>query len=350
MNHNEAFSILGIEEGASMDEVRKAFRKKAAEFHPDRNKDPGAEDKFKTINEASQFLEKNGTTAVDVPNVDFNVAVEDIFKDIFFRQGNGGMPFNGAGIPFGGRRYTYQTQEAPPIVVSLEVPFDMFVTGGKKEVRYLRNVKCTECSNGKKTTDCIRCAGKGYRKYGEGPDPGTFRRVGSEKELPCTTCKGTGKVASGPSSCDSCGSSGFSKSSFSTSVSIPPGIQNGVRLIVPNVGNYNSNGTYDPIHVAISVIPDKDMQLAGIDVISVVEVSLLEALKGTKKRLRTVRGEKTLAIPPKTKNKDTIKVHGFGVPPMGSHVFCINVSYPDDVQGLIDVLDKKETSEVSTGV
>jgi DnaJ-class molecular chaperone len=92
------------------------------------------------------------------------------------------------------------------------------------------------------------------------------------------------------------------------------------------------------------VLKDPDMNLSGADVISKIEISLLESLKGTKRTIRTIKGERTLIIPPKIKNGDNIKVNGFGIPDRGSHVFLINVSYPEDVSRLIEVLENNNIS------
>jgi molecular chaperone DnaJ len=329
MNTHQACSLLEVPVGASMDDVKKAFKKKAAEYHPDRNKAEDAETKFKAVNEAYQLLEKHGTTPPafsDVSSQFYNHS--DHLADELRRQMD--QVFN---IHF---RQPNQAR-GEPIIVNVEVPFEMAVLGGKKEITYERTVKCDCSSQAAGKVLCQKCGGHGYRKYGHGP------QSPEDKQLPCTNCKGTGYTPSSvQSSCSECAGSGMKKSVDTLKVSIPPGVESGLRLILKGKGHYRPSGVYDNVIAVMHVLPDHDMQLSGEDVISVVELNLLEALKGTKRKLRTVKGEKTLTFKPKTRHRDTVKVSGFGVPPNGAHTIIVNVSYPEDVTDLIKVLESKD--------
>ncbi len=244
MNIQEACNILGIELGASPDEAKKAFRKKAAEYHPDKNQSEGAEAKFKEINAAYQLVEKHGT----VPQTQ-NVGSEfydhgDHLAEEIRRRMN---------INFGFGRPNYIRSE--PIIVSIDIPFEVAVLGGSKDVTYERTIKCEACNAGKVETNkvkCKKCDGKGHRKYGE-----------VNKELPCTTCGGSGYTCT-KSSCRECNESGIRKSvRYFFKVTIPPGMESGVRLILKGKGNYNALiGQYDNVIAVISVTPDShDMHL-----------------------------------------------------------------------------------------
>lgn len=349
MNTNEACEILEVDVGCSMDDVKKAFRKKAAKYHPDKNPDnPEAVDEFKKVNAAFQHLEKYGTQFVNVNNFsqnsDFDMAEEirrninSFFGGTFRRPPFQANPFQSS--PFGGvEQY---------LTVNIDIPFEMSVIGGKKDITYERNVKCDSCDGGKSASKvkCQKCSGTGHRTYG------SIRRAdGEEKELPCTNCKGSGYVTGAASFCNDCSGSGLKKNLENLRIVIPAGVESGLRLGIQERGNYNKSiGFFENLVVVISVIPDHDMQRRGPDVISVIELTLLESLKGTRKKLRTVHGEKTLTIRPKTKNKDVVRVSGFGVPPNGSHEFVINVNYPEDVSDIIQVLEnkvEKEPEEIS---
>ncbi len=328
MNIQEACNILGIEPGTSKEEAKKAFRKKAAEYHPDKNSSDGAEQKFKDINSAYQLIEKHGTTP-QTSNVgsEFYDHGDHLAEELRRRMNiNFGFGF--------GRPSQFRSE---PIIVSTDIPFDVAVLGGRKEITYERTIKCESCTGGKISTNkvmCPKCGGHGHRKYGS-----------EDRELPCTTCGATGYI-SNETTCSDCRGSGTRKSVDTLKISIPPGMESGVRLILKGKGNYNAAiGQYDSVIAVISVLPDHDMQLDNGDVISVVELSLLEALKGTKKTVRTVKGEKTLAFKPKTRHRDSIRVSGFGVPPHGGHTIIVNVSYPDNVDDLIDVLENKPKTE-----
>lgn len=335
MNIQDACNILGIAPGASKEDAKKAFKKKAIEYHPDKNSSEGAEQKFKEINSAYQLIEKHGT----VPQYS-NVGSEfydhgDHLAEELRRRMNVNFGF---GFGFG-RPAQFRSE---PIIISVEIPFEIAVLGGKKEVTYERTIKCETCSGGKVSINkimCSKCGGHGHRKYGT-----------DERELPCTTCGATGYI-SNDVTCNECHGSGIKKSIDTLKITIPPGMESGIRLILKGKGNYNpAVSIYDNVIAVISVLPDHDMHLDNGDVISVIELSLLEALQGTKKTVRTVKGEKTLAFKPKTRHRDTIRVSGFGVPPHGAHTVVVNVSYPDNVDDIIDVLknkDKLEPEEIS---
>lgn len=328
MNIQEACSILGIEEGSSKDEVKKAFKKKAIEYHPDKNKAADAEQKFKDINNAYQLLDKHGTIPISTNvNSEFYDHSADFAEELRRR-----MDFMNFGF---GRPIQFHSN---PIIIPLDIPFEMSVLGGVKEINYERTIKCNACNNGKISVNkvkCTKCEGKGYRTYGT-----------DDKNLPCTTCGGTGSISNNIN-CKECGGSGTRKSLDTLKITIPPGVISSTKLILKNKGNYNDTmNIYDNVIVVISVLPDKELQLSGNDVISVIEISLLEALQGTKKTIRTVKGDKILAFKPKTKNKETIRVAGFGVPPNGAHTIIVNVSYPDNVDELINVLINKQEPQL----
>lgn len=320
MNINEACNLLGIPTNSSADDVKKAFRKKAAEYHPDRNSDKDAEVKFKAINEAYQLLDKNGTDPYDDDDFLLRKLREEMMRNF-----GGSVRVNLNGRP--------SVVNSEPIIVPIEISFETSIIGGKKDITYERDVKCSYCSDGNVfgTDVCDKCKGFGWRTYGN-----------DHRELPCTTCGGTGKTKH---KCGSCNGSGSVKRTDSVKISIPPGSSSGMRMILKGMGNYRSVGIYDNVIAVIHVIKDKDMELNGDDVISTVELSLLEALRGTKKKLRTIKGEKLLSFQPKTRHKDTVRVGGYGVPPYGSHIVIVEVKYPDDVSGVIKALESTKEGE-----
>lgn len=339
MNTHEACNILEIPLGSSQGDIKKAFKKMAVKYHPDRNKGESAEKKFKEVNEAFQFLEKYGAQTSTNPLHD-NYDHGDHFADELRRRMNEtfNINFGGGRDPFGGSPFgTPRKAGPPPVIVSLDVSFEISVLGGRREISFERSEKCGVCNDGKLSknkTICQKCAGHGKRKYGN-----------DNRELPCTSCSGTG-YNSKSVNCPTCNGVGFRKVTTSFTVSVPPGVESGTRLTLKGKGNYISNNNYGNVSVIISVIPDAEMQLNGKDVISVVELSLLEALKGTKKKLRTIKGDKTLSFKPKTKHRDTVRVQGYGVPPYGAHSFLINVNYPENVDDIVNVLEQN-SEEIS---
>lgn len=316
MNIQEACQILNVPIGASESDVKSAFKKKAIEYHPDRNKSSDAEDKFKQINAAYQLLEKHGTSPPvvhDVSSVFFDPS--EMFADELRKQME--------------NVFKNKINSTPPLVVSVKISFEESVLGCKKEFNYSRLVMCA-CINNQ---TCTKCNGSGTRKYGMSGSDG--------RELPCTNCQGTGKLFRNyASSCNQCKGQGKYKETKTLTITIPPGTSG--QLIIPQKGNYNPLiKAYEDLIVKVFVEENtKGLSLHGQDVISTVDLTLLESLKGTKKLLVTVKGEKSLEFKPKIKNGDRIRVSGFGVPPNGAHIFIVNVIYPDDVSELINCLEK----------
>lgn len=290
MNLTEAYEVLGIDSSATKDEIKSAFKKNAAKYHPDVNKSNDAEDKFKKVGEAYQLLTNPN------PSNHFRSSDDEVLNEIRRRvaetfRTNIGMPmgdpfmnFSIHNIPNGYSNVHGVSVE--PIIVNLKIPFKISVIGSKEEIKYNRDVFC--CN-------------KTY----------------------CERCKGTGKV----------------NITQTVKVKIPPGTSHSSRLVLKGVGHFVTEGLNGNVIVNISVEDVPNMILSGLDVISTIELSLLEALKGTRVTVNTIHGNKTLTINPKTKHGDKIRVSGYGTPPLGAHIFHINVNYPKDVSRVIEFLE-----------
>lgn len=254
MNSNEAREMLGVNSDASEEEVKKAYRKKAAELHPDRNKSETAEDDFKRLNQAYELLQKGEGPP------------EFVRMDDFFRPFAGGFSIN-FGTPSYVRAQNFYSVRTEPVTIS----FQESILG------------CSE----KKTR----------------VEVGIGQEEAEKKEI---------------------------------SIKIPPGVTNGGKIgaIVKT-----EKGPAVRVGIPIIVLPDSEMSRDGRDVISMIEVTLLEALKGTSRQVRTVKGEKALKIKPGIRNQEIVRVAGFGVPPHGSHLFVVKVNYPNDTDKLIEFLE-----------
>jgi len=333
MNSFEAFKILELQPEATEEEIDKAFRKRAAKLHPDVNKDGNAEADFKRLNEAYQLLKHKGPNRQsDFDPVDFHQTFESAFAEQFF---------NGArGVKFSFR--TYGTAVSMRANTTATITFEESILGCIKEVSYERRMPCDECS-GKcyiiRSSDkpCQKCQGKGSRTYGEG-----------DKEMPCTSCGGTGHPKE-KKICANCNGIGSAPKDFSAKVKIPPGVVDGKSVVLHEHGHYSPAGMrkWADAEVIISVLPDQELSRQGLNVVSIVKISLLEALKGVTKKVRTVKGEKTLKIQPKRKHADQIMAAGLGVPPLGGHVFILDVEYPENLEPLILVLEE-QGADIST--
>ena len=132
---------------------------------------------------------------------------------------------------------------------------------------------------------------------------------------------------------------------------MPPGVSPGFSILVPQKGDYLPKyQTYADAVFSIHVVADRELSRDGHDVVSTIDIDLVDALKGTNKKVRTVRGEKTLKIQQGARHKDVIRVNGFGVLPNGGHLFILDVKYPDNLEPIIGALeDVKEEPEIITG-
>lgn len=317
MDIRSACSILEIPIGSSGDDVSKAFRKKAAIYHPD--KETGDIDKFKEINEAFQLLQQHGTIINDFRNVkDPSYShSHDLYEELKIKMNE---------------TFNYNNHHLNTNVLC-KISFIESVLGTTKEIVYSKKDKCERC-NGRKfeisNKKCGKCDGKGHRKY-------------ESKDLPCITCKATGYESK---ICESCKGNGLLNVIAKLSINIAPGTLDGKVFYYERLGNYVSGTIYEGLSLTISVELDKDMLLDNKDIVSEVTIGLLEALKGTKISVRTIKGDKTLKLKPGVKNGDIINVSGYGVPPNGSHVITINVDYPDNIDSLIQFLENQNVDKV----
>lgn len=325
MNVQEACGILGIQLGCDIQEADKAFKKLAVKFHPDKNKAQDSEEKFKKINEAYQFLKKNGTS-IQNNSFGFNAGygMED-FISSFFRHNV--QDFSG---PF--RRTTVNSVY---IKGTIDISFSESITGCEKSILLKRKEVCSTCSGtGVSHTVsgvCKRCNGDKKIKV-------------NGKELPCTGCGGTG-FGKNSLSCSTCNGQKVINQEKEIRVSIPAGVKSGEKLRIPGVGDY-VQGRYTDAIYQVAVEKDQEFKRQGNDVISNITISLLESLKGSSKDVNTCYGKKTLKIKAGIKNFDTIRVKGFGVGNSGYHIFKVNVTYPKNTQPIIDLLENYPEDDI----
>lgn len=300
------YEILGLDQSASQDDIKKAYRKLAGKYHPDVNKDSNAEAKFKEITSAYQILSNSSKSQATPQPTWYSTTVRSI--------------------------------QFSPLQSQIEINFIDSILGCKKTIQVSRYIKCNSCDGqgGFFTVDvCETCKGMGHKA------------VRSNNHITvidvCSLCEGSGKIFE---KCQACNAMGASKTDVSFDVNVPGGIYDGQVIRLGGGGHFRSSplGTgYSDAFILVKVEPDQDMILDGMNVISTIKISLLDALVGSEKEVRTAHGNTVIQIPKLSKNKETIIKSGFGAvrnSNFGDHIFILDVLYPDDVSGIISCLQK----------
>ncbi len=314
MKLQEARDVLGVSAGASQDEVKKKYRELTKKYHPDVNKEPEAEEKFKKINEAYQCVSTGKST-------DREENLNSGFSNSHYN------PFSN----FGNRRQN----NAPNIDLHTTISFKESVLGCKKELKFSRNGKCTNCNgNGyfNINNGCDRCGGSGNISGRQGNM--IFNRT-------CDKCFGK----STSDACKLCEENGFVNTDVSITVNIPGGVMTGNILRLGGMGNYVGSfmtmDQYTDAHLHITVMPDDNLSLDGANVISTLDISLLDALRGCNKSVKTILGLKDIVIKPMSRNKDEIIISNAGVNGLGNQIVILDVKYPDNANKIIDILSSE---------
>lgn len=314
MKIKEAYATLGLPENATPEEVKKAFRKLAAAYHPDVCKEPGSEDKFKKINEANQVIISGQSS--------------DSEDRIPARS-----PFNPFNDFFRANQSSFHP--ADNISLSTTISFRESVLGIKKDIKFSRKAKCAPCNGQGKTlinNGCSKCGGKGNVVEKRGNMIFTHscdKCHGRSQTLPCKPCSGQGIV----------------DGEISVSVSIPGGIQNNNILRLHGMGHYVGSSfmfseQYTDVHLQVSVVPTSDLSLEGMDVVFTLNISLLEALQGVEKQVDTIDGKQTVQVVPLSRNRDEISLPKMGVNKIGNQRIILDVQYPVQTELLISALTK----------
>ncbi len=332
MPDRDYYQSLGVARTASDEDIRKAFRKQAMEFHPDRNKDPGAEEKFKEINEAYQVLSDskkraqydaygkagvNGNNGNDRPFDGFDVfgGFGDIFDSFF-----GGAS---------GQRGS-QAQRGDDLEQRVVLSFEEAVFGADREVEVNRLEQCRECSGagnepGTAVNTCATCRGSGQVRRVQRSVFGQFAQVTS-----CTTCNGSGKTFENP--CSNCRASGMERRRRKIEVKIPAGVEDGMQVRLTGEGDRGSRGGPNGnLYVRLRVQAHQDFQRDGNDLLYLLPLNIAEASLGGEKAVPTLDGgDHLLKFPAGTQAGQEFRVRGRGIP-------HLNANRRGDLRVLVDL-------------
>ncbi len=333
------YDLLGVSRSADQDEIKRAYRRLARKYHPDVNKDPGAEETFKEINRAYEVLsepevrarydrfgEAGVGSAAGAGYQDFGDmgGFADIFES-FFSGFSGGMGQQGP------RRRS--PSRGDDLRLDLKLDFKEAVFGGEKEIKISHLETCGTCSGsgakpGTRPSTCGTCSGTGQVRRATRTPFGSFTQVAA-----CPTCGGTGEVIE--DRCEVCGGSGQTQETKKLKITVPAGVDNGTRLRVSGEGDAGMRGgPAGDLYVYLFVSEDTAFKRDGIHILSDLRVSYLQAILGCKLQVETVDGPMELEIPAGTQPGTVLTLEGRGVPKLGNpvsrgnHLITIQVDIP----------------------
>jgi molecular chaperone DnaJ len=317
------YEVLGIQKNASKDDIKKAYRKLAIQYHPDKN--PGnkeAEEKFKEATEAYEILSDDQKKAAydqfGFAGVEgmggsqgFSSSAFHGFEDIFGDLGGFGNIFD-TFFGGGGRRSSGGggVRQGANLRYDIEIPFKDAVFGTKVEIQYSRNETCTACkgsgaANGAGKKVCPTCAGSGQVRHSQG-----FFSVAST----CPSCGGEGYIIDQP--CKECSGSGTQKKRQKIMVTIPAGVENGKRVVIPRQGDAGpGGGTPGDLYVFIRVKAHEYFERQDLDLYCAVPISVTQAILGADIHVATLEGKTIkVRIPPGIQNGKLLRIRDEGVP------------------------------------
>ncbi len=347
------YKILGVEKNASQDEIKKAFRKLAHQYHPD--KKTGDEAKFKEVNEAYQVVgDVEKRKKYDQFGSDFDQQGGfggggnwDDFMRATRGQGGQGFNFNFGGVDLGdmfgdmfgfgggGGRGGRRQKRGNDLQIDIELDFREAVFGVERELRLTKNNSCDVCSGsgmepGSKMMTCSECKGQGQVMQMQRTIFGTVQTA-----VQCFLCHGTGQMPE--KSCKHCGGKGTVKNESKYNVKIPEGIHDGATIRLDGKGESGgAGGVSGDLYVVVHVRPDKMFNRDGDDIHSNVTISYPQAVLGDTIEVDTLEGKKKFSIPEGTSSHTKIRLKNLGVPHLrsngrGDHYVEVIVDVPKRV-------------------
>lgn len=358
------YEILGVSRNADKEEIKRAYRRLARKYHPDVNKEAGAEERFKEINRAYEVLSEPETRARYDRFGEAGVGAgaggfQDFgdmggFADIFESFFSG---FAGGGVGQTARRRSGPAR-GDDLRLDLELDFREAVFGGEKEIRISHLESCTTCSGsgakpGTRPRTCTTCNGAGQVRRATRTPFGSFTQVSA-----CPTCDGTGQMIE--DKCEVCGGNGQRQETKKLKITIPAGVDNGTRLRVSGEGDSGQrNGPPGDLYVYLFVKEDSEFHREGINILSQIKISYLQAILGSEIAVNTVDGEEALHVPAGTQPGTILRLEGKGVPRLGNsvsrgdHLITVQVDIPGRVSAeereLLEKLAKIRGDRVGKG-
>ncbi len=350
------YDTLGVKQSSSDDEIKKAYRKLAQEYHPDKNDgNKSSEEKFKQITEAYSTLSDQDKRAA----YDYELKTGHSAKSPFGQGNPFSGPFSGGFNPedmFNGffgqsmfrnaQKKSNSQMKGKDIQYTLRVPLKFAISGKTLEIDVTREEICSLCSGSGRSTSskeatCHTCRGEGVVRGGQGLFIVTQT---------CPACSGSGKVVSNP--CKTCNGSKTEKKSRKMKVSIPAGIDNGMGLTLSGQGNVGLNGGKNgDIHILVDIISDDFYRRDRHDLHCKIPINIYQAIIGDEIEITSIDEKKIkIFIKPNSQNGTVIKLQGQGVPVIGNNhrgdlYISLEVRIPENIsEEEFDLINKLKES------
>jgi molecular chaperone DnaJ len=335
MSKRDYYDILGVSKGSSADEIKKAYRKLAIKYHPDKNpNDKSAEDKFKEAAEAYEILsnpekkqryDQYGHAGVGGASGGggyggAGMNMDDIFSqfgDIF--GGGGGSPFDsffggGGQQSRGGRRVA----KGSNLRIKVKLTLEEIANGAEKKIKVNKQVTCKTCDGtGAKdrssVSTCSTCGGSGAVRRVTNTILGQMQTSST-----CPTCNGSGSQIT--SKCNSCHGEGTVRGEETITINIPAGVSDGMQLSMSGKGNAAPNGGIPgDLIILIEEIPHETLKREGNNIVYDLHVSIVDAALGYSAEVPTIDGKAKIKIEPGTQSGKLLRLKGKGIPEINSY-------------------------------
>ena len=360
------YEVLGVPKGANQDQIKDAYRKLAMQFHPDRNKSPEAEEKFKEISEAYAVLsddqKRQQYDSLGHSGFDQRYTEEDIFRgadfnsvfrDSGFDFGDIFRQFFGGG-GFGEGGFGERANRGQDLLYDLTITLEEAAKGTEKEIEIPRTEKCDVCGGsgaapGSQARTCPRCNGQGRVQNMRRSAFGMFVQV-----VVCPECRGKGRLIETP--CRICRGSGLVRKRRKITVKVPLGIDEGYQLRLRGEGeNVSDDGEPGDLYVLVHIVPHKLFMREGDDLYYVLMIGYPQAVLGAEVQVPTLEGPTVLKINPGTQVGEVIRLKGRGMPRFkgygkGDLLVRLGIAVPEKVTAqqkvLLEQLSKEFGEEV----